>query len=83
MSEKDQLTDGMKKALLAVGYGVRKYRGGYYSIEDASERIDGRSLQALFDRKLISWDSSGGAPQIIELMPTEEGWIIFEEIRWE
>ena len=81
MNEK-RLTKGMEKALIAVAYGVRKYTDGYRSIE-TTEKVDGRSLDALYRRGLIKWESRGGAPQIIKLYLTSDGEEIFEEkLRW-
>ena len=80
-----ELTDGMKIALIAVGYGVRKYATGshgpgFYSIEDPDDRVDGRSLQALFERGLIDWYTTGGAPMRSGVELTEEGHKVFEEL---
>lgn len=73
------LTKAMKQALIEVAYGVRKYKGGYYSIEDPTAKVDGRSLEALWRRGLIEWDSVGAAVQKIHLYLTPEGEQIFEE----
>ena len=75
------LTDNMKKALMAVGFGVRKYDDGYYSEDDPTERVNANSLDALHKRELITWHSEGGAPHQIHLNLTEKGSEIFEEIR--
>jgi len=77
------LTDAMKSALREVAYGVRKYRRGYYSIEDPTVRVNTRSLDALYRRGLIAWGSRGGAPQIIEVVLTAEGERLFESLEKE
>lgn len=74
-----ELTEKMKVTLREVAYGVRKYKGGYYSIEDPTIKVDGRSLEALWRRGLIEWDSVGGAVQKIHLYLTPQGDRIFEE----
>jgi len=71
------LTDGMKKALVDVAYGVRKYADGYRSVE-TGEKVDGRSLQALYRRGLINWESIGGWSPFIGLDMTEAGDELFE-----
>jgi len=77
------LTRGMKDALIAVAYGVRKYRDGFRSIE-TRDKVDGRSLRALYRRELISWESAGGCRPFIELSLTEAGDDLFEEeLRYE
>lgn len=75
-----RLTDGMKAALREVAFGVRKYKGAFYNIEDPTRRVDCRSLQALQRRGLICWDTRSGAPQYIYLSLTPEGEQVFEEI---
>lgn len=77
----EKLTAGMKKALIQVGFGVRKYGRRFRSIEDPADFVDGRSLQALYDRKLINWQGFGGAGHQIHLSLRESGEKIFEEIR--
>jgi len=81
----DDLTDSMREALIDVGFGVQKYNAGisgpgYYSIEDASKKIDGRSIQALFRRDLVGWLTTGAAPMRTMLALTDEGWAIFQEV---
>ena len=76
--EGSELTEGMKRALVAVAYGVRKYKDGYRSIE-TGERVDVRSLEALLKRELIDWESVGGNPQYIRIEMTETGDKLFEE----
>ncbi len=80
MVEISDLTPGMKKALWYCGFGVRKYRNGYRSVEDAT-KVDGRSLQALWVRGLIEYDVVGGCAPQIHLELTERGDELFEELR--
>lgn len=71
----------MKKTLIQVGYGVRKYYDGRYRMEDDTTIcVDGRSLQALFDRNLIFWRGLGGSTHQIHLMLTEIGKEIFDTL---
>ena len=77
-----ELTDNMKWALIFVGFGVRKYEDGYYSEDDPTNRVDGRSLEALRKRGMITWSTAGGAPQMIHLHLTEAGQQQFD-ILWE
>ena len=74
----EKLTEGMKKALVAVAYGVRKNEDGYRSVE-TTKTVDGRSLEALYKRGLVSWKSTGGYRPFIELNLTEAGDDLFEE----
>ncbi len=77
------LTSGMKEALVAVAYGVRKYADGYRSVE-TGERVDGRSLEALRTRGLVGWETIGGYSPYINLEMTEAGDKLFEEeLRYE
>ena len=77
------LTRGMKDALIAVAYGVRKYRDGFRSIE-TGDRVDGRSLEALYRRDLIGQKTTGGNPMFVEITLTEAGDNLFEEeLRYE
>lgn len=80
------LTPGMKKALRQVAFGVRKYNRsgdlpeGYFSEEDTTERVDGRSLEALNKRGLVEWGGYGGALHQIYLDLSPEGWKIFDSL---
>jgi len=77
----DILTANMKKALIQVGFGVRKYHDGRYrQIDDTSKTVDTRSLDALHKRGLLFWRGQGGATHQIHLELTESGEEIFEEI---
>ena len=73
------LTENMQKTLLQVGFGVTSRGDGYY--DESADRVDGRSLEALYGRSLISYHTTGGAPMrgVIDLTPS--GWIIFYELR--
>lgn len=78
----NDLTDGMKKALVQVGFGVRKYHDGKYrQIDDTNIIVDGRSLQALHTQRLINWNGLGGVLHQIHLSLTERGESLFEELR--
>ena len=74
-----ELTEKMKDALIEVGFGVRKYRDGYRSIETGG-RVNSRTLDALLKRDLIWWQSSGGAPQKIIISLTPKGELLFDSL---
>ncbi len=74
------LTDKMKDTLIEVGFGVRKYSNRYRSTDDPEKFIDSRSLQALYNRGLITWGGSGGALHQIHIVLTESGSVLFEEL---
>ena len=78
MNSLDDLTMGMRQALRECGYGVRKCKGRFRSI-DTDDVVDGRSLEALHQRKLITWESAGACAQYIELLLTPEGEELFEK----
>ena len=77
-----KLTDGQKRALIDIGYGVRGSSDGHiYSEENPGRRLDLRSVDALHRRRLIDWHTRGGAPNILIIDLSEEGERIFEELR--
>ena len=73
------LTENMQKTLLQVGFGVTSRGDGYY--DESANRVDGRSLQALYERSLISYHTTGGAPIRGVLDLTTSGWEVFYELR--
>ena len=81
MLRPNQLSPGMRKALLMIGFGVSAYAAGYYSIDNPDERLDLRSADALVRRGLVFYFVSGGAPMQGKLGLTLEGETIFEELR--
>ena len=73
----------MQKALIKVGFGVRNYAGGYYPVDDPEDRLNIRTLNALSKRGLIDWRTGGTAPHYTELVLTDAGEDLFEELQEE
>jgi len=78
---KMDLTDGMKRALLQIGFGVTGRRGGFF--DDDGERVDLRSAQGLLNRGLIFYHVRGANPMTGLLEVTDEGEKLFEELRYD
>ena len=76
---KTNLTAGMKRALIQIGYGVTGRQGGFF--DEESERVDLRSAQALRNRGLIFYHVRGANPMMGFLEVTNEGEELFEELR--
>lgn len=74
--EAKNLTKGMQKALLQIGYGVTARLGGYF--DEDNNRVDLRSAEALFVRKLVAYYTIGVSPLRGKIDLTLAGWEMFE-----
>lgn len=79
----DRLTDAMRRALWIVAWGtVTKRRSSWIDEEGGS--VDGRSIEALFRRGLIDWQSVAKSGMTQTLVTcTEAGYAKIEEMRRE
>lgn len=78
-----RLTEGMKRTLNQIGYGVRGYEDGkFHPVDAPKETVDMRSAQALYRRGLVVGAVYVGRVELHrELLLTDEGSELFEEMR--
>ena len=71
------LSDNMVQVLMQIGFGVTARRGGFF--DGDAQRVNLNTVNALIRRSLVTWGTTGGAPNRLTLELTDAGQVIFNE----